>query len=56
MRKTDGFTERALYVIDPAGNIRYKHISPKLSHIPDIYELFNHLREPELTAAGTPNN
>src|SRR5215216_3464341 len=41
MRDSDGFSERALYLIDAEGQIRYKHISPKLNHIPDIYELFD---------------
>jgi peroxiredoxin len=35
-----GFTDRALYVIDGEGVIRYGHVSPFLHHIPDIYELF----------------
>lgn len=42
-RETDGFTERALYIVDPAGKICYKTISPELHHIPDIYELFERL-------------
>lgn len=42
-RKSDGFAERALYVIDTEGVIRHKHVSDKLDHIPDIYELFEHL-------------
>jgi peroxiredoxin len=45
MRDSDGFSERALYVIDAEGTIRYKHISPKLSHIPDIYQLLEQLQE-----------
>jgi peroxiredoxin len=43
MRASDGFTERALYVIDRDGIIRYSHISPELHKIPDIYELFDQL-------------
>ena len=43
-REGDGFSERALYVIDRAGVIRYAHISPELPHIPDIYELFDVLK------------
>lgn len=39
-RETEGFSERALYVIDAEGTIRYAHVSPKLQHVPDIYELF----------------
>lgn len=39
-REKDGFSERALYVVDGDGVIRYTHISPKLGQIPDIYELY----------------
>ncbi len=42
-RETDGFSERALYVIDENGVIRHAHVSPKLQHVPDIYELFGAL-------------
>lgn len=42
-RKEDGFSERALYVIDSEGVIRYGFISPFLHHIPDIYHLFEKL-------------
>jgi peroxiredoxin len=38
-REHDGFSERALYVIDPNGRIAHSHVSPYLHHIPDIYEL-----------------
>lgn len=40
-REDDGFTERALYVIDSEGRISYSDISPYLHHIPDIYELLD---------------
>lgn len=40
-REPDGFSERALYVVDGEGVIRYAHVSPKLQHVPDIYELFD---------------
>jgi peroxiredoxin len=46
MRDSDGFSERALYIVDPQGTITYKYVSPKLSHIPDIYELLDQLRQP----------
>ena len=39
-RDADGFSERALYVVDGDGIIRYSHVSPFLHHVPDIYELF----------------
>ena len=45
MRKTEGFSERALFIIDKDGNIRYSHVSPLIHHIPDIYELFEQLEE-----------
>jgi peroxiredoxin len=52
MRDSHGFSERALYIIDANGYIRYAHISPKLNHIPDIYELLNQLEQLEPSAAG----
>lgn len=42
-RKEDGFSERALYLVDGEGMIRYGFISPFLHHIPDIYQLFEKL-------------
>jgi len=42
-RDTDGFSERALFVVDPEGVIRYRHVSPFLHHVPDIRELFGAL-------------
>src|SRR5215216_4809005 len=51
MRDSTGFSERALYVIDADSTIRYKHISPKLNHIPDIYELLDQLKQIEPTAS-----
>lgn len=39
-REPDGFSERALYVLDSAGRIAYSHVSPQLHHVPDVYELF----------------
>ena len=52
MRDSDGFSERALYGIDANGNIRFKQISPKLNHIPDIYELFDQLKQLEESETG----
>ena len=43
-RESDGFSERALYVIDGDGVIRYCRVSPELHHVPDIYELFDELK------------
>jgi alkyl hydroperoxide reductase subunit AhpC len=42
-RDTDGFSERALFVIDGNGVIRYAFVSPELHQIPSIYELFEQL-------------
>ncbi len=42
-RDKDGFSERALYVVDANGVIRHAHVSPKLQHVPDIYELLEAL-------------
>lgn len=44
-RDPDGFTERALYLIDENGTIAYSYMSPFLHHIPDIYKLYNELDE-----------
>ena len=43
MRQPEGFSERALYIIDRQGIIRYSHVSPLVHHIPDIYELLEQL-------------
>jgi peroxiredoxin len=45
MRQSDGFSERALFIVDRQGTIRYSHVSPKIHHIPDIYELFEELQQ-----------
>ncbi len=42
-REQDGFSERALYLVDGDGIIRYAHVSPQLHHLPDIYELLTAL-------------
>ena len=47
MRTSDGFSERALFLVDGEGIIRYKHISPQLHMIPDIYELVEQLQRLE---------
>lgn len=39
-REVDGFSERALFVIDGAGVIRHAHVSPRLQDVPDIYALY----------------
>lgn len=44
-RETDGFSERALYVIDGEGKIRFRTIAPELHKIPDIYTLFDQLKQ-----------
>jgi hypothetical protein len=47
LRTSDGFSERALFLVDGEGVIRYRHVSPQLHMIPDIYELFDQLRRLE---------
>jgi peroxiredoxin len=44
-RPEEGFTERALYVLDADGVIRYAYVSPKVGHMPDIYELYRALSD-----------
>lgn len=44
MRSTLGYSERAVYLIDAQGVIRYKTISPEVHMIPDIYELFDQIK------------
>lgn len=44
-REPEGFTERALYIIDGNGVIRYSFVSPYIHHVPDIYELFKKMDE-----------
>jgi len=44
-RDTDGFSERALFVVDAEGVIRYRHVSPFLHHVPDVRELLAALDE-----------
>ena len=45
LRATHGFSERALYILDAQGIIRYRTISPEIHMIPDIYELFAQLEK-----------
>lgn len=40
-REPDGFSERALYVVDPGGRIADARVSPRLHRNPDIYELLD---------------
>lgn len=44
-RSKEGFSERAIYIIDSAGIIQYRCVSPELPKIPDIYELFDALKK-----------
>jgi len=39
-RDKDGFSDRALFVIDTSGVIRYAHVSPYIHHVPEIEDLF----------------
>ena len=53
-RDADGLSERALYVVDGDGIIRYCHVSPELHTIPDIYELFEQLDKLRSAPVGLP--
>jgi peroxiredoxin len=48
-RETDGFSERALFVVDADGIIRYKIVAPHLDNIPDVYELLDQLKQPNMS-------
>jgi len=50
-RQQDGFSERALYVIDGEGVIVYSHVSPYLHHIPDLDELLDAVELAQKVAA-----
>lgn len=50
-REPDGFSERALYIVDADGIIRYAHVSPQIHHLPDVYEIFDAL---DRLRAGAP--
>src|SRR5581483_1923345 len=50
-RDQDGFSERALYVIDGDGVIAYSHVSPYLHHIPDLDELLDAIELAQKVAA-----
>jgi hypothetical protein len=41
----DGFSERALYVVDGDGIISYAHVSPFLHHVPDVDKLLDAVDE-----------
>jgi len=51
-REPDGFSERALYVVDPEGTIAYSQVTPYVHHVPDIYELFDALDQIAGVAQG----
>ena len=50
-REQDGFSERALYVIDAEGVIVYSHVSPYLHHVPDLDELLDAVELAQKVAA-----
>jgi peroxiredoxin len=49
-REKDGFSERALFLIDKEGIIRYSYVSPFLNHVPDIYHLLDKIEEGDVLA------
>lgn len=51
-READGFSERALFVIDAQGMIRHAHVAPALHRIPSIYELIEQLEALRPAGAG----
>ncbi len=53
-RPGDGFSERALYLLDRSNVIRYAHVSPQLHMVPNIYELFEQLRLLSPSVQGAP--
>ncbi len=53
-RNSDGFSERALYIVDGENMIRYAHVSPQLHQVPSIYELFDQLKTINQTSAPAP--
>ncbi len=52
-RDTDGFSERAVFLIDADGVIRWTHVSERLKELPDFDELVDAL---DLVAAGASND
>jgi alkyl hydroperoxide reductase subunit AhpC len=38
-REQDGYSDRALYVVDGTGVIRYSTVAPRLDYVPDLDEL-----------------
>ncbi|HEV7679011.1 MAG TPA: redoxin domain-containing protein [Candidatus Dormibacteraeota bacterium] len=44
-RNRDGFSERALFVLDGEGVIRHSLVSPRINEVPDIYDLYRVLDE-----------
>ncbi|HVP57166.1 MAG TPA: peroxiredoxin [bacterium] len=41
-READGFSERAVFIIDPQGKVRFKKIYP-IKQVPDIKEIMDNL-------------
>jgi peroxiredoxin len=52
-RSADGFSERAVYLIDAEGVIRWTHVSERLKELPDFDELVDAL---DLVATGERDN
>jgi peroxiredoxin len=53
-REPESFSERAVYIIDGQGVIRYCFVSPELPNIPDIYDLLDNLKKVSLEGSPTP--
>ena len=50
-REDDGYSDRALYVVDGDGVIRYSTVAPYLDYVPDIDELLHAVDEAQGIAA-----
>ena len=44
-REQDGYSDRALYVVDGDGVIRYSTVAPRLDFVPDLDELLQAVDE-----------
>ncbi|WP_211212369.1 redoxin domain-containing protein [Gryllotalpicola ginsengisoli] len=53
-READGHSERAVYLVDADGVIRWVHVSPRLRQLPDFDELVAALDTVRATAPSSP--
>lgn len=50
-REQDGYSDRALYVVDGDGVIRYSTVAPRLDFVPDLDELLQAIDEAQAVSA-----